>query len=113
MRAHTLVGERILAAAPALMQASKFVRSSHERFDGQGYPDGLAGGEIPLESRVIAVCDAWDAMTSDRPYRAAMSPETALTELRRNAGRQFDPFVVEGFEAELAARSAGTAKPRQ
>ena len=102
MRRHTLVGERILAAAPALVDVAKFVRSSHERWDGDGYPDGLAGEEIPLGARVIAVCDAWDAMVTDRPYRRAMPREEALAELERCAGTQFDPDVVEAFRAVLA-----------
>jgi len=104
MRAHTLIGERILAAAPALAAAAKIVRSSHERFDGAGYPDGLAGEDIPLGARIIAVCDAYDAMVSNRAYRAAMSQEGALSELRRHAGTQFDPQVVEAFVAAVARR---------
>jgi two-component system cell cycle response regulator len=102
MHRHTLVGERILAAAPALVDVAKLVRASHERWDGNGYPDGLAGVEIPLGARVIAVCDAWDAMVTDRPYRRAMPREEALAELERCAGTQFDPDVVEAFRAVLA-----------
>ena len=102
MRRHTLVGERILAAAPALVDVARLVRASHERWDGDGYPDGLAGAEIPLGARVIAVCDAWDAMVTDRPYRRAMPREEALAELERCAGTQFDPDVVEAFRAVLA-----------
>jgi diguanylate cyclase (GGDEF)-like protein/putative nucleotidyltransferase with HDIG domain len=101
MRRHTVVGERILSAAPALLDVAKLVRSSHERFDGDGYPDALAGEQIPLGSRVIAVCDAWDAMVTDRPYRRAMSREDALAELERCAGTQFDPQVVDAFKAVL------------
>jgi diguanylate cyclase (GGDEF)-like protein/PAS domain S-box-containing protein len=97
MRRHTLIGERILSAAPALAVASKLVRSSHERYDGKGYPDGLAGADIPLGARIIGVCDAYDAMVSDRPYRASLSPAEALAELNRCAGTQFDPAVVEVF----------------
>jgi HD-GYP domain-containing protein (c-di-GMP phosphodiesterase class II) len=74
-----------------------YIRHHHERWDGRGYPDGLAGTQIPLGARVITVADAYDAMTSDRPYRAALSPEIALAELRRGAGRQFDPDMVEAF----------------
>jgi diguanylate cyclase (GGDEF)-like protein len=102
MRRHTLVGERILAAAPALVDVARLVRASHERWDGDGYPDGLAGEEIPLGARVIAVCDAWDAMVTDRPYRRAMPREEALAELERCSGTQFDPDVVEAFRAVLA-----------
>ncbi len=105
MRTHTLIGERILEAAPALWRAAKLVRASHERFDGQGYPDGLAGEDIPIESRITAVCDAYDAMTSDRPYRRAMSAEEAVGELRRGTGSQFDPRVVEALVVGIAAHS--------
>jgi HD-GYP domain-containing protein (c-di-GMP phosphodiesterase class II) len=77
------------------------VRSSYERFDGTGYPDGLRGQAVPLGSRVIAVCVAYDAMTSPRPYRAPLSPATAFAELCRCAGRQFDPMVVAAFCAEM------------
>ncbi len=71
MRRHTIIGERILGAAPALVPVAPIVRSSHERWDGAGYPDGLAGDDIPLGARVVGVCDAFDAMVSDRPYRSA------------------------------------------
>jgi diguanylate cyclase (GGDEF)-like protein/PAS domain S-box-containing protein len=97
MRTHTLIGERILAEAPALAEAAKIVRSSHERWDGAGYPDGLARDEIPLASRIIAVCDSFDAMTSNRPYRTAMSVEGALSELHKCSGAQFDPRVINTF----------------
>jgi two-component system, cell cycle response regulator len=98
IRQHTLIGERILSAAPALTDAARLVRASHERIDGTGYPDGLAGEEIPLGARIISVCDAFDAMTSPRPYRASpLSVEGAIAELRGNAGTQFDPRVVEVF----------------
>jgi diguanylate cyclase (GGDEF)-like protein len=97
MRRHTLIGERIIGAAPSLAYTANLVRSSHERFDGHGYPDGLAGTEIPLGSRIIAVCDAYDAMTAPRPYRAQFSPGDATIELRRCAGTQFDPDVVDAF----------------
>ena len=94
---HTLIGERILAAAPALVPVAKLVRSSHERWDGGGYPDGLAGQEIPLGSRIIAVCDAYAAMVEDRPWRLPRSSEEALAELRECAGTQFDPALVDVF----------------
>ncbi len=103
MRRHTEIGERILAAAPALRPVAKFVRWSHERWDGTGYPDRLAGEEIPLGARIIAVCDAFDAMTAPRPYRPAWSLERAIAELRRCAGTQFDPGAVDAVCAELGA----------
>ena len=97
MRQHTIVGDRILSAAPALEPVAKLVRASHERYDGRGYPDKLAGDDIPLGARIVAVCDAFHAMTSDRPYRKAMPMQSALLELRRCAGLQFDPDVVKAF----------------
>jgi diguanylate cyclase (GGDEF)-like protein/PAS domain S-box-containing protein len=109
MRRHTLIGERILSAAPALSRAAKLVRWSHERFDGNGYPDGLAGQAIPLASRIIAVCDAYDAMVSERPYKDRSEARDARAELRRCAGRQFDPEVVEVFCAVLEERDAVAA----
>ena len=116
MHHHTIIGERILAAAPALAPVARLVRSSHERHDGGGYPDGLSGQEIPLGARVVAVCDAYDAMISERPYRVPLSVEDAVAELRRSAGTQFDPRVVEAFcdaiEAELAAEQGRPAPTR-
>jgi diguanylate cyclase (GGDEF)-like protein len=100
IRQHTIIGERILAVSPALRQVGLLVRHSHERFDGQGYPDGLVGDEIPLGARIIAACDAFDAMTTDRPYQPAIRVRDALSELRRCAGGQFDPMVIDAFCAE-------------
>jgi two-component system, cell cycle response regulator len=102
VRQHTIVGERILNVAPPMRGVARLVRASHERFDGKGYPDGLAGEEIPLGARIIAVCDAFEAMIGDRCYRAPLGVGDALEELRRCAGTQFDPKVVEAFVAELA-----------
>jgi diguanylate cyclase (GGDEF)-like protein len=102
---HTLIGERVLAAAPALRGVAKVVRSSHERWDGSGYPDGLAGEEIPQASRVILVCDAYSAMTGTRPYGEPMSPDAALAELRRAAGTQFDPALVELFAEKVVVEA--------
>jgi diguanylate cyclase (GGDEF)-like protein len=103
VRQHTIIGERILGAAPALMPVAKLVRSSHEHFDGSGYPDGLADDAIPLGARIVAVCDAFHAMTSSRPYRAAISVPDALAELQACAGTQFDPRVVTAFCTEIAS----------
>jgi two-component system cell cycle response regulator len=97
MKQHTIVGERILRAAPALLPVSRLVRASHECWDGTGYPDGLAGEEIPLGARVVSVCDAFDAMTTSRPYKPSISIADALAELRRCSGKQFDPRVVDVF----------------
>jgi diguanylate cyclase (GGDEF)-like protein/putative nucleotidyltransferase with HDIG domain len=102
---HTILGERILSAAAALRPVARIVRSTHERWDGGGYPDGLAGPDIPRGARVVAVCDAYEAMTSDRAYRKALSRADACAELRATAGTQFDPEVVEAFVAELERRA--------
>jgi two-component system cell cycle response regulator len=106
VRGHTLIGERILQAATALSYVAGLVRSSHERFDGSGYPDGLAGTAIPLVSRIVLVCDAFDAMTSQRPHADALTIEAALAELQRNSGTQFDPVVVTAFLDVLADRGS-------
>jgi diguanylate cyclase (GGDEF)-like protein len=92
---HTVVGERILRASPAFRDAATIVRSSHERWDGTGYPDGLAGDGIPLPARIVCACDAFEAMTTTRPYREARTVEDAIAELERCAGTQFDPAVVD------------------
>jgi two-component system cell cycle response regulator len=110
VRQHTLIGERVLNAAPALRPVAKVVRSTHERFDGAGYPDGLIGEQIPLPSRIVFACDAFDAMISSRPYAPGMSERDARAELRRCAGSQFDPRVIDALLAELDHR---TAKPFQ
>jgi HD-GYP domain-containing protein (c-di-GMP phosphodiesterase class II) len=102
MRRHTLIGERILTAAPSLEPVARIVRASHERVDGRGYPDGLAGEDIPLAARIVFVCDSFDAMTNDRPYARGRPAEVAMAELRRCAGAQYDPRVVEAFAAVYA-----------
>jgi len=105
MDRHPAIGERILRAAPSLAGVARIVRSSHEWFDGRGYPDGLAGEAIPIGSRIVAVCDAFDAIISARPYSVARTPQQALEELCRCAGTQFDPDVVDAFVAVLAERA--------
>ena len=97
MKRHSLIGERIISAAPALAAVARSVRSTHERYAGGGYPDGLAGDEIPLNARIVAVCDGYDAMRAERPYQPARTKSEAITELRGCAGTQFDPDVVEAF----------------
>ena len=102
IRTHTIQGERILKqVGGALARVARYVRSSHERYDGRGYPDGLAGEAIPIESRIVSVCDAFSAMTTDRPYRPAMPIDAALEELHDSAGTQFDPRVVSALEHVL------------
>ena len=101
---HTLIGEAVLSAAPALVPVARLVRSSHERYDGRGYPDGLAGEGIPLGSRIIFACDAYDAMVSDRAYAPAMTSEAALEQIRLGRGTQFDPSVVAALCDAVRAR---------
>jgi len=101
MNEHTAIGARMLVRIPFLAPVAPLVRSAHERHDGGGYPDGLAGAEIPRGAMIIATCDAFHAMTSDRSYRLAMPQELAIVELREHAGTQFDPVVAEALIAEL------------
>jgi HD-GYP domain-containing protein (c-di-GMP phosphodiesterase class II) len=102
MRTHPEAGERILAPIASLEAVLPIVRGSHERWDGGGYPDGLAGEDIPVGARIVAVCDAFRAMVEPRPYRGARPREDALEELVSNAGGQFDPACVEALLAVLA-----------
>jgi diguanylate cyclase (GGDEF)-like protein len=110
VRRHPLIGERIIGAAPALASAAKLVRSTHERLDGTGYPDALAGDQIPLGARIIAVCDAFTAMTSARPYAPQLTVPQALAELREGAGSQFDPAVVDAL-SELVVEMVWPSQP--
>jgi HD-GYP domain-containing protein (c-di-GMP phosphodiesterase class II) len=103
MKQHTLIGQRILEPIPFFSEIHRLVRWAHEHWDGAGYPDGIAGEEIPLGARIICACDAFHAMTSDRPYRAAMPLSEALAELGRHAGTQFDPKVVEALVYQAVA----------
>jgi HD-GYP domain-containing protein (c-di-GMP phosphodiesterase class II) len=113
MERHTLEGEQLLLRVGGLLgEVGRVVRSCHERFDGSGYPDGLAGAEIPLLARIVACCDAYNAMTSDRSYRSAMSVEEAVAELRRASGTQFDPVVVDALVGSLEGYVEGSAPPK-
>ncbi|HXF83453.1 MAG TPA: HD domain-containing phosphohydrolase [bacterium] len=94
---HPVYARDLLAAIPYLRPALAIPSAHHERWDGSGYPDGLRGEQIPLAARIFAVCDVWDALTSDRPYRSAWPRERALAYIRAQAGRHFDPAVVEAF----------------
>jgi response regulator RpfG family c-di-GMP phosphodiesterase/GGDEF domain-containing protein len=109
IRLHTLVGERLLATNFQMEEVGRVVRSSHERWDGAGYPDGLAGDEIPFASRIVFVCSAFEDMTSARPHREALSPQAALQELDRGAGSQFDPDIVLAFRD--AFNNVATQRP--
>nr|WP_288183178.1 HD domain-containing phosphohydrolase [uncultured Sporomusa sp.] len=99
MQQHCEIGYRIAQAVPELMPIAELILRHHEWWNGGGYPLKLQGEEIPIECRILALADAYDAMTNDRPYHKAMSYEEALQELRRNAGKQFDPVLTELFIA--------------
>ena len=108
---HTIEGERMLHRVGGLLgSVGRNIRSCHERYDGTGYPDRLAGDQIPLVARIVACCDAFNAMTTDRPYRAALPEEQALGELAKNSGTQFDPVVVEALITALRQRDAAGAQ---
>ena len=109
MRKHPAIGGSIIAGTASLAHLAPMVRAEHERWDGGGYPDGLSGHDIPLASRIVFACDAYHAMTSDRPYRAAMPVSDALRELEEHAGAQFDPAVVGALTAEMS--QAGEHEP--
>jgi len=118
IREHPTLGAKILLRLVAFRGAIPYVLYHHERWDGTGYPTGRSGEEIPVEARVLAIADAFDAMTSDRPYRRALSPDEALAEVERCAGTQFDPELVEIFvelfweSEELAAEHPVRSSPR-
>jgi putative nucleotidyltransferase with HDIG domain len=120
IKTHTVEGQKMLDRVGGFMRSvGLIVRAHHERWDGGGYPDGLAGAEIPLEARIIACCDSWNAMRTDRPYRKALAHEVAVAELLANSGKQFDPHIVEVFSKvieptlapEIIARRARSARP--
>jgi diguanylate cyclase (GGDEF)-like protein/putative nucleotidyltransferase with HDIG domain len=112
VKRHPATGAEMISRVDGVAVIAPWIRHSHENFDGSGYPDGLGGEAIPLASRILLVADAFDAMTSDRPYRAALSLEAALDQLRRNAGRQFDQRCVEAFEAYLATKTEPVSSQR-
>jgi HD-GYP domain-containing protein (c-di-GMP phosphodiesterase class II) len=115
IKAHTIEGQRMLDRVGGLLSdVGRIVRSSHEKWDGTGYPDGLVGEQIPIESAIVSCCDAFNAMTTDRSYRTAMSLDEAIDELRRNAGTQFSPAVVEALFDILKADplAVGARGPR-
>jgi HD-GYP domain-containing protein (c-di-GMP phosphodiesterase class II) len=97
MKQHTVIGAELLKGIPYLTAAIPVIRSHHERWDGLGYPDGLSAEAIPIGARIVAVADCFDAMTTDRIYHAASSPDEAMDEIRTGAGNRYDPVVVEAF----------------
>jgi HD-GYP domain-containing protein (c-di-GMP phosphodiesterase class II) len=114
MKRHTVMGEQIIdAAGPSLGPVGSLVRASHERWDGMGYPDGLRGEEIPLGARIITICDSFRAMLDRRPYKPPMAVADAVAELRRCAGTQFDPYLVDVFcsliERQASLQEIGSA----
>ena len=112
MKTHTVEGQRMLERVGGLLaRVGVVVRASHERYDGGGYPDGLAGDAIPLAARIVSACDAYNAMTTDRSYRKALSLEVAVGELRKNAGTQFDPDVVDALVAVVTPDLDSAAWP--
>jgi HD-GYP domain-containing protein (c-di-GMP phosphodiesterase class II) len=110
MEAHSVTGQKILERRPALLPLGPLVRATHERWDGNGYPDRLRGSAIPLPARMVAVCDAFDAMTHTRSYRRSVTIGVALDELRAGCGTQFDPGAVEPFCTMLEKRFDDSAK---
>ena len=112
IKAHTIEGQKMLDRVGGLLsEVGRIVRSSHEKWDGSGYPDGLVAEKIPVESTIVSCCDAFNAMTTDRPYRPAMSLEEAVAELRAKAGIQFNPAVVEALLSVLGPAAEGARRP--
>jgi HD-GYP domain-containing protein (c-di-GMP phosphodiesterase class II) len=110
MRSHTTIGMRLVMETPGLAEAALAVAHHHERWDGQGYPSGLAGEAIPIEARIVAAVDAWSAMTEDRPYRPGLAFDAAIAEMRRVAGTQLAPDVVEALVAILVEEHPASAE---
>jgi HD-GYP domain-containing protein (c-di-GMP phosphodiesterase class II) len=102
IKKHPEIGYRIAKAIPEMANVAEYILTHHERWDGQGYPDGKSGIEIPLASRIVAVADSYDAMTEDRIYRKSLTEEVALDEIQKNAGKQFDPEIVRIFTLIIA-----------
>jgi HD-GYP domain-containing protein (c-di-GMP phosphodiesterase class II) len=113
IKEHAPLGAGVIVHIEGLQRLVPIVRHHHERFDGKGYPDGLADEDIPLEARILAVADVFDAMTHERSYRKALSREQAISELKRGASTQFDPAVVKTFLALLKERGAKPPAPAQ
>src|SRR5690606_34357276 len=111
IRSHATIGADIVRHVRFLQGVSDMIRHHHESYDGTGYPDGLKGENIPIGARILAVCDAYDAMTTERPYRKALTPERAVAELKSKAGVQFDPRVVEAFLQVLPAPDSENPPP--
>ena len=107
IKSHADIGANLIASSKALSHLAPFIRHHHERWDGQGYPDGLAGEEIPLEARILNLCDSVEAMASDRPYHLALSIEEIMTEVVRCTGTQFDPMVAKAFVRIIERRRDG------
>jgi len=107
VKTHVTIGVNMLEGLPRFSALSNYILSHHERYDGRGYPNGLGGGEIPIEGRIISVADSFDSMTSDRPYRKARGIEEAVAELRRCSGTQYDPEIVDAFLRALQLRDTG------
>ena len=115
MKTHSAEGARIVEKFGRLREAVPIIRHHHERWDGSGYPDGLAGDAIPLEAAIVGLADAWDAMTTDRPYHRALTENEALAEIRAGRGTQFSPVVVDAFffAAALLPDELGLDEPLQ
>jgi HD-GYP domain-containing protein (c-di-GMP phosphodiesterase class II) len=108
MKRHPVIGAEVISHVPTLRATAAGIRGHHERWDGRGYPDGLAGEAIPLAARIINVADSYSAMTTDRPYQSARNAEAALQEMKRCAGTQFDPAVVAALEQLMAGEAEET-----